>query len=563
MKLRPYQSEAIDALYDYLDEYDGHPAAVLPTGAGKTPVLATLAADVVSEGGRVAIVSHVKELLQQAADTIERWSPALRSRIGIHSAGLGRRDTDHACLVAGIQSVYKRACDVGPLDLIVVDEAHLIPERGDGMYRQFLADAMIVNPHVRVVGLTATPYRLKSGVIVGEGQVLDEIVYEANVRDLIEQGYLCRLVSKEGDETVATDGIRLQGGEFVEGAAAEAMRDVLESACAEIAELTADRLGTLIFAPGVAYAEEVAATLRGHGLTVGEVYGHTPKEERAETIEAFKSRRLCHLVNCEVLTTGFDATHVDCVALLRPTMSPGLYYQMCGRGLRLHDDKDECLILDFAGNVHRHGPLDDLLTPERKTAGQGGEQPMKTCPECKAIVPIRDRECICGYEFPIEDVDEPKHAAKAAALPVLSVPATVDWEDVVRVEYRRWDKRDDPSKPPTLRVDYWLNIRDRVSEWVCIEHEGYAYEKAYAWWSKRSRHDMPESVDEAVSLCRSGGVAEPSRVCVRRKTGEYPTITGHDLPEPPEIERSWGRPPAEVDEDGNVRDDLTGAIIPF
>ena len=162
LTLRPYQQEAIAAVYRYLREHDDNPVVVIPTAGGKTPLLATICKDTVTRwNGRVLILAHVKELLEQAADKLRAVCPEVK--FGVYSAGLKRRDTEHAVIVAGIQSVYRRAGELDAFNLIICDECHLLPLDGDGMYRQFLAEAKAVNPQVRVIGLTATPFRLDSG----------------------------------------------------------------------------------------------------------------------------------------------------------------------------------------------------------------------------------------------------------------------------------------------------------------------------------------------------------------------------------------------------------------
>lgn len=538
--LRPYQQEAIDALYACLESEAINPAVVIPTGGGKTPILATLARDTVAAGGRCIILSHVRELLEQARDTIEAWAPELRAqvghrRVGVYSAGLRSRDTDHDVLIAGIQSVFKRACDLGPLDLAVIDEAHLIPPAGDGMYQQFIREAKVVNPHLRIVGLTATPYRLGSGLICGRGQVLDRIVYEAPVRKLIDDGWLCKLVSKAGDTVADTSDIKVRGGEFVEAEAEAAMRAVLRSACDEIIELTAERRGTLIFAPGVAYARDVADYMRGRGVQIETVFGDTDGGERKRIITDFKAQRLRYIANCSVLTTGFDARHVDCVALLRPTLSPGLYYQCCGRGLRLYEGKTDCLVLDFAGNVMRHGPIDDIRAPGGPKSSGASEPLVKMCPECKELVPLNAEACECGYEWPRREEEKPKHAPTAAILPILSTDAVLDWRSVTRTSYREWEKVSDPTAPRTMRVDYQVGLTKWVSEWVCLEHEGFARAKAERWWRTRSKVAVPDTVAEAVELAKAGALAEPVSVCVRQATGQYDQITGYDLGPVPDV----------------------------
>jgi DNA repair protein RadD len=188
LELRPYQETVKTAVYDYLRTRDGNPCAVIPTAGGKTPVMASICRDAVLQwNGRVLILAHVKELLEQTADKLRAVCPEVD--FGIYSAGLKRRDTNNPVIVAGIQSVYRRACELDAFDLVLVDEAHLIPLDGDGMYRQFLGDAKIVNPHIRIVGFTATPFRLNCGPICTPDGILNHVCYEVGVRELIRDGF--------------------------------------------------------------------------------------------------------------------------------------------------------------------------------------------------------------------------------------------------------------------------------------------------------------------------------------------------------------------------------------
>lgn len=218
IELRPYQQEAVAAIYRHLRERDDNPCVVIPTGGGKTPVMATVCRDAVGRwGGRVLILAHVKELLEQALDKIHVVAPEMWMKTGIYSAGLKSRDTEHPIIIAGIQSVYRRACELDAFDLVIIDEAHMIPPDGDGMYRTFLDDARKVNPNLRVIGLTATPFRMKSGMICEPGNVLNEVCYEIGVKELIVQGYLCPLITKGCAQPLDTSGLHVRAGEFVAG----------------------------------------------------------------------------------------------------------------------------------------------------------------------------------------------------------------------------------------------------------------------------------------------------------------------------------------------------------
>jgi DNA repair protein RadD len=268
LTLRPYQLEAKHAVYDHLRARDDNPCVVIPTAGGKTPVIATICKDAVGRwGGRVLVLAHVKELLGQTADKLRAVCPEVP--FGVYSAGLKRRDRTEPVIVAGIQSVWKRACDFDPFDLVIVDEAHLIAPEGDGMYRQFLADARTVNPHLRVIGCTATPYRLKSGRICTPEGILNHVCYEVGVRELIVRGYLCPLVSKAGQTRFDTSGLHARGGEFVADEVEDLMNQeaLVRAACAEIAAATQARNACLIFASGVRHGRHVAEVLKGaHGI---------------------------------------------------------------------------------------------------------------------------------------------------------------------------------------------------------------------------------------------------------------------------------------------------------
>jgi len=334
--LRNYQRQSVESVYDHIRTRNDNPVVVIPTGGGKTPCLATICKDAVGQWkGRVLVLAHVKELLEQTAEKLTAVCPELN--FGIYSAGLKRKDTDDPVIIAGIQSVYQKACDLGAFDLILIDECHLIPPDGEGRYRQFLSDAKVVNPNVRIIGFTATPFRMKSGILCQPDHFLNHMCYEVGVRELIRDGFLSPLITKPGQTTVDTSSLPVRGGEFVTGEAERLMdnENLVQAACQEIVTKTADRKSTLIFTAGIQHGQHVVQTLQNLGVECGFVSGETPSSERNQFLTRFKSGDLKYLANVNVLTTGFDAPNIDCVVLLRPTLSSGLYYQMVGRGFRL------------------------------------------------------------------------------------------------------------------------------------------------------------------------------------------------------------------------------------
>jgi len=441
---------------------------------------------------------------------------------------------------------------------VIVDEAHLIPLSGEGMYRTLLSEMKVVNPHLRVIGLTATPFRLESGPICTPDGILNCICYEAGVKELVRDGYLCPLVTKASVHKVDFDRLHIRGGEFVVDEAEDLMdeNDLVLAACDEIINYTADRETVLVFASGVRHAQHVQQVLQGrHGVDCGLVTGETPAAERTELIARFRRdvsneclprRPLKYLVNVNVLTHGFDAPNIDCVAILRPTMSPGLWYQMVGRGFRLHPGKQNCLVLDFGGNALRHGPVDQLKLPD--TSGHGnGEAPAKECPECHAVIAAGYARCPeCDYAFP--PPERQKHDPWASTAGVLSDQFRDDEYKVLDICYSVHSKRGaPPDAPRTMRVDYKIGEFTVISEWVCFEHTGYPRWKAVQWWRRRSPDPVPDTAERAVEIAKLGGVAWTEKITVRTVAGEkYGRVIGYKLGPMPEWE------PVEADPDDLV-----------
>jgi len=531
LTLRPYQQSAKEAVYDHLRTRDDNPCGVIPTAGGKTPIIASICKDAVTKwGGRVLVLAHAKELLEQIAKKLHTTCPELD--FGIYSAGLNRHDTEQDVIIAGIQSVHPRACELDAFDLIIVDEAHLIPTKDSGMYRKFLAEAKVVNPKVRVIGFTATPYRLDSGMICGPDNILNEVCYEVGVKELIHNRYICPPVTKVST-MVETDGLHIRAGDFVANET-EALMDREElvlAASQEIVGSTRDRHSVLIFASGIDHAQHVQKALQDQqGLECGFVSGTTPVAERSALLTQFREGDLKYLVNVNLLTTGFDATCIDCVAMLRPTMSPGLYYQMAGRGFRLHPGKENCLVLDFGGNVLRHGPVDQLFVQS------GGSKPngmpvLKVCPQCRSAISSGYATCPdCGYKFPARRRQE--HAPQASDAPILSNQPTDITYPVRDVIYA---VHSSPGTPNCLRVNYRVALDRWESESICLELTGDDRQSASHWWRQRSPDPVPETAERAVEIAEGGGLASPKAITVRKVNGEPSgRIVGHELGRMPE-----------------------------
>jgi len=404
LQLRDYQQRALDQLYDWFVQHKtGNPCIVLPTGAGKSHVVAALCKDALTQWPetRILMLTHVKELIEQNLEKLLLHWP--NAPVGVYSASVGRKELGYPITYAGIQSIWRRAEDVGHVDLVVIDEAHLVSHKDTGMYRTFLDGLTRINPRLRVVGLTATPFRLGHGLITDPPAIFSKpLIKPASLTELVAKGYLAPLWSKATDTTYDVSGVAKRNGDYVESElqAAVDKDDLNRSVVDEIIARAGNRRSWLVFCTGVKHAEHIAAELREQGVEAACITGETPKTERERLIGAFKAGKIRALTNANVLTTGFDHPDVDLIAMLRPTESPGLYVQMAGRGLRPKSHTDHCLVLDFAGVVERHGPITAVEPPEKNGNGNG-RAPVKKCPQCRELVHAKVKECpVCGYDFP-------------------------------------------------------------------------------------------------------------------------------------------------------------------
>jgi len=465
---------------------------------------------------RVLCVTHVKELIAQNWQRLRQIWPSAPA--GVNSASLNRRDTRHPILFAGVQSIYKLVSRIDAFDLVIIDEAHLIPHAGEGMYRQLLAVMKERNPWIKVIGLTATPYRLDSGLLV-DGDVFDGVAYELPMQRLISEGSLVEVISKGSLQRANLSAVHTRQGEFVDAEAEEAMMAVTEAALDEACNLAADRRGWLLFCVTVKHAHQVADSLIARGISSAVVTGKTPQSDRDAIIRDFQAGKVRALVNVKVLTTGFDAPRTDCLVSLRPTLSAGLWVQICGRGMRPSPGKENCLLLDYAGNIARHGPIDQIQGRRKKSSsGEVHEAPTRKCPRCEARLHASLRVCPeCGCAMPEPDQAQ-KIGHSASDMAVLSSQKNI--RDLA-IDDLFYDYHLGKSGTPTMRVTYCAGVFTRVSEYICFEHQGYARAKAAIWWQRRCTDPVPETVSEALEMAHA--LAEPTHMRVSFG-GKFPEL---------------------------------------
>lgn len=522
-QLREYQLRAVNSIYEWFESGNkGNPCLVLPTGAGKSHVIAYLCKDALQNWPetRILMLTHVKEILQQNAEKMRQHWP--NAPMGIYSAGLKRKELGEPITFAGIQSVRTKAKEIGHVDLVIIDEAHLVSHKDEGGYRTLLSDIYRTNPNVRVIGLTASPYRLGHGYITDKPAIFDALIQPTSIEELIHKGFLSTLRSKLTATKLEVDGVHKRGGEYIESElqAAVDTTDKNRLVAAEIVRLGFERKSWLVFCAGVAHAQHIATALQAQGITTECVTGETPSAERDRILTDFKAGRITALTNANVLTTGFDAPGIDLIAMLRPTMSPGLYVQMAGRGLRIAPNKTDCLVLDFAGVVEQHGPITAVRAPPKKGDKQG-EAPVKVCDNCQEICHLSVRVCpACGEAFP-----EPER-------PALKLHNhDIMGQDGTDMEVTAWTWRKHISRASgreMLSCTYYGGLSDApVTSYYAITHDGYAGEKSRRLLSEvahRASVDLDYGATDLHQMAQQMTEGRPPAIIEYSREGKFYTV---------------------------------------
>lgn len=501
IQLRPYQIEAYESPFDYFAAGNkGNPLIAMPTGTGKSLVIGAIIKRIITSwpNQRILVCTHVKELIKQNSDKLKEMWPS--APYGIYSAGLKTKEAAFPIVFGGVASVVKNMSALGHRDLLLIDEAHLLGPKADSMYGQVIQALMQTNPQLKVIGFTATPYRLGQGLLINDG-IFTDICYDITgmsaFNKLIADGYLSPLVSKRTAIQIDISNVGITNGDYnlTQLEAAIDVNSLNYQICKEMVEYAHDRASWLVFAAGIKHSEHIAEMLRSFGIPTVAVHSKMGEENRDNAIRDFKSGKLRCVVNNNVLTTGFDHPPIDFIGMLRPTTSTGLWVQMLGRGTRPSSEtmKQNCLCLDFAGNTARLGPINDPVIPTKRGQGTPGIPPIRICDNCGVYNHASARVCSeCGYEFP---ANVKLNTTAGTDDLIRSDMPQLEWFDVQRVLYTKFQSE---GKPPLLKATYICGIR-AFNEIVCLEHSGYAGKRARDWWKARMQVDeAPPSVDEAL-----------------------------------------------------------------
>lgn len=551
---RDYQLRACQSIPDYfLNGGTGNPLVLMPTGTGKSVVIAMFLWMALNRysSQKVLVLTHVQELIEQNHARLLDVYP--NAPAGIHSAGLGKSDYLQPIIFGGIGSVAKKPHIFGKVSLVLIDEAHLVSDNESTQYRKFILALLEVNPNLKVVGFTATDWRLGTGKLTeGDNRLFTDICFDNtktnDFNELIDEGYLVKLIPKRTKTQLDVEGVHMRGGEFNEKELQLAVdkEHITIAALREAMEIGADRHSWLIFCSGVEHSIHAAEILTDLGIPCEAVHSKLTKDQRKDILRRFKSGELRAVTNNNVLTTGFDHPALDMIICLRPTASCGLWVQMLGRGTRpLYDipleyrdlanpletkegrlaaiensQKKNCLVLDFAKNSWRLGPINDPVVPNKKGKGTG-EAPVKICEVCETINHASARHCIdCGTEFKF--ACKLQTEASTTELIKFDLPVV----EIFRVEYVTVTIHHKADKPPSLKVSYYCGFKC-FHDYVCIEHEGFAARKAVQWWKERERGaPVPLTTSEAQE--RINNLRMPTHLRVHMNV-KYPAIMAYDF----------------------------------
>jgi DNA repair protein RadD len=537
---RWYQEEAVDSLFRYFDENGGtaadgkpiraNPLIALPTGTGKSFVIGKFLerAFRIFPYTRVIMSTHVKELISQNAKQLQRIWP--HAPLGIYSAGLKQADFIQPIVFGGVKSMVGKLDKDGKTifgyrDLLIIDEAHLVGGKADADYIQFILELMAINPYLKIIGLSATVYRLGMGLLTN-GPIFTDIAYDlCNIQGfsrLIAEGYLSPIFPKKTNVELDVSSVGMSStGDFNDRALQAAVddADITYKALTEAVQIGQSRRSWTAFASGIDHAIHVAEMLRGtFGIDAAEVHSKMPEKERDRRIDAYKRGELRCIVNKDILTTGFDHPPIDLILMLRPTMSTGLWVQMLGRGTRPYDPaingylpgfaskKFDCCVLDYAGNTRRLGPINDPVIPKPKGKGRAGDAPVKICDACGAYNHTSARFClVCNNEF----VMSPNIVATAGTDELLrSDLPVVEYFDVDRVVYSDHTSR---AGNKSIKASYFCGLRT-FYEYVTVEGDGFRRKAGRDWFRQRAPIEPPET--NAEILANAAYLRIPRRIRV-------------------------------------------------
>lgn len=504
MQLRDYQEEGLQALWSYFMNHSGNPVLAWPTGSGKSLVPAEFIRRTMFHypNQRFLVTTHVKELIEQNHKKLigNDKEPGIwpDAPAGIYSAGLKQKDILNPIIFGGVQSMVKIPDAFGHRDIMFVDEAHLISPNETSSYQKLIGRLRQINPKLKVIGMSATPYRVGQGLITDGGlftHIAHDLTSLDNFNKLVRDGYLSPLIPKKTHTELDVSNVSVQAGDFIQSQLQHEVdkAEITWKALQEAVYYGQNRKSWLIYATGIEHADHIAEMLNKLGIECASVHSRQPPEYNDAALEAHKELRLRAIVSFSKLTTGLDHPEVDFIVMLRPTMSVVLWVQMLGRGTRIADGKTNCLVLDFAKNSIRLGPINDPVIP-RKKGDKGGDLPIKICETCKVYNHIKATNCIsCEAPFSFK-VKIKETAGTEILIKGCEEAPVIETMDVSYVTYGRKQKE---GKSPFIVATYFCGM-DVYKELVFPESKNRKF--FCDWWRMRSPAEPPLTTTDALSM---------------------------------------------------------------
>ena len=525
-QLRDYQEEMVAAAMAAIPT-DSFILIQAATGAGKTIFFAELIKRLLTEWPqlRIGVVAHRSLLVEQAKDKLLKVWPEAPVGVACSSTGMPV-DTDMPVVIGSVQTLARRMMTTAPFDVVFIDEAHRVPPRShNSQYKDWLEKMLDFNPKMRVVGLTATPFRLGHGYIYGpvcrkgNKNWFNRLHYRIGIKDLQAKGFLCGYRAKETvDIGRDLSGVHVSG-EFNLGELSDLMSKTIHvgSAVKALQEYGKDRERVIVFAVTIDHAKILTDAFESAGIDVNLVHSNQPADYREYVLDGFRNGKYRVLCSIGILTEGFDEPATDCIICCRPTKSAALHVQMCGRGLRPYPGKKDVLILDLSNNFKTHGDIDSPKINVRGGVEIPGEAPTKKCDVCGEIVHTSVRECPgCGYEWPEKEV------VIEDALPKM-VDVRCVWKkpEPIDVQVIDFDVEPHTSKAGNRMVKVHLVCQQpgiiapvHVNHFLMFDKEAHPYArgKSISWWQRVVNTPVPGSTDEAMKWSEEIEMALPKEV---------------------------------------------------
>ena len=489
MELRDYQTKAVKSVWDYLNDNIGNPVVWAPVGAGKSILMAEGMRQFsrFRHNGRVIMATTSSELVEQNLEKFKLLLP--EADMGMYSASKNRKESAQF-LFGSVQSLCRNEY-LETADLIMVDECHTISNKEGSQWDKFFKIVKNNNKDARVVGYTGTPWRLNDGKIYGKNKFFENICYKIEMRHLLDQGYLCEVVSPPPSIKADLSNVNKTAGDFGGEGLFKSIEEVTKRAVDDFCKRGENRSTWMIFAPSVRNAQYIQECVSKKGISCAIVTDKTTASERMRIIDDLRHFRLRSVVSVGTMTTGIDIPCVDMIVALRPTVSSSLVIQMIGRGMRLYPGKENCLLLDYAHWLEFHGPVDLIQPPEEKSKGSG-EAPTKNCPNCQTLIPVQFKQCpVCKNEMPSKEKMYGDYVLSELSALSNSKNYVSNRLEVERAEYSEMKMSD---KTSALRIKFFLKgIEKPAIRILYFESKGVAKFGAIAAWKSMTKKNIEKN----------------------------------------------------------------------